>query len=59
MSPKTYTHEHDNDTVYLLAENAKLKRKLDSSQAEVRRLKRILYISLDPSKPVAVDDNGV
>jgi hypothetical protein len=43
----------------LAAENAKLKQQLDVSQAETKRLKRLLRIGLDPHKPVGIAGNLV
>jgi hypothetical protein len=43
----------------LAVENAKLKQQLDVSQAESRRLRRLLHANLDPHKPVGMADNLV
>jgi hypothetical protein len=43
----------------LAAENAKLKQQLDVSQAESKRLRRLLHTNLDPHKPVGMADNLV
>jgi hypothetical protein len=43
----------------LAVENAKLKQQLGVSQAESRRLRRLLHINLDPHKPVEMADDLV
>lgn len=47
------------DSSGLAVENAKLKQQLDVSQAESRRLKRLLHTDLDPHKSVEMADNLV